>query len=129
MRSPKLVQFLKAAAEAVRDVVKPIPKDTGDGPQSLKELFRIGADPVPNERPRVAQQAGTVDTNGPNGRWHVTARIRLKPRRNQVRLFPAVYFLAKTGADVAMDGSRWRRSRPAASPKGEACCYRLKPGR
>ena len=96
----KLDQFLKAAIEAVRELVKPVPKDTGDGPQSIKELFRIGADPVPNERPRVVEQAGSVDSTG---RWRVTARIRLKPRRTPVRLTPAVYFQAETGAGLAVE--------------------------
>jgi RNA polymerase primary sigma factor len=95
----KLEQFLKRAAEEVRELVKPTPKNTGDGPQSLKELFRIGADPVPNERPRVIVDAYTVDAD----RWHVTARIRLKPRRTPVRLTPAVYFLAETGSGVAVE--------------------------
>jgi RNA polymerase primary sigma factor len=96
----KLDQFLKAATEAVRDLVKPAPKDTGDGPNSLKELFRIGADPTPHDRPRVVEQKGTVDEEG---RWKVTARIRLKPRRTRLRLTPAVYFLAETGAGFPVE--------------------------
>jgi RNA polymerase primary sigma factor len=96
----KLDQFIKAASEAVRELVKPAPKDTGDGPNSLKELFRIGADPVPHERPRVVEQAGSVDAAG---KWRVTARIRLKPRRTPVRLTPAVYFLAETGAGLPVE--------------------------
>jgi RNA polymerase primary sigma factor len=96
----KLDQFIKAATEAVRELVKPTPKDTGDGPNSLKELFRIGSEPVPHERPRVIEQAGSVDAAG---RWRVTARIRLKPRRTAVRLTPAVYFLAETGAGLPVE--------------------------
>ena len=90
-------QFQKAAIEAVRELVKPTPRDTGDGPQSLKELFRIGTDPAPNERPRVVEQSGSVDAAG---RWRVNARIRLKPKRTPIRLTPAVYFLAETGAGL-----------------------------
>ena len=93
-------QFQKAAIEAVRELVKPTPRDTGDGPQSLKELFRIGTDPAPNERPRVVEQSGSVDAAG---RWRVNARIRLKPKRTPIRLTPAVYFLAETGAGLPVE--------------------------
>jgi transcriptional regulator with XRE-family HTH domain len=113
----KLDQLMKAAAEAVRDLVKPVPKDTGDGPQSIKELFRIGADPVPNERPRVVEQAGKVDAAG---RWLVTARIRLKPRRTRLSLSPAVYFLAETGAGVAVDWELLETKSPGCIVKGES---------
>ncbi len=93
----RLDAFLKAAAEAVRELVKPTPKDTGDGPNALKELFRIGAEPAPTERPRVVEQTGTVEGEGHDARWRVTARVRMKARRTAVKLTPAVYFLAETG--------------------------------
>jgi len=90
-----LEAFLKAATEAVRDLVKPAPKDTGDGPNSLKELFQIGSEPAASpEQPRVIAQQGAVDSDG---RWRVNARIRLKARKTCQRLTPAVYFLAETG--------------------------------
>jgi RNA polymerase primary sigma factor len=94
----RLDTFLKAAAEAVRELVKPTPKDTGDGPNSLKELFRIGAEPAPTERPRVVEQKAEVEGEGHDARWRVTiARVRLKARRSTMKLTPAVYFLAETG--------------------------------
>jgi RNA polymerase primary sigma factor len=96
----KLDQFLKAAIEAVRELVKPAVKDTGDGPNALKELFRIGTESTQVERPRVVWQDGCVDGEG---RWRVTARIRLKPKREPVRLTPAVYFLAETGAGLPVE--------------------------
>lgn len=87
----RLDAFLKAAAEAIRELVKPPPKDTGDGPNSLKELFQIGSEPTARpEQPRVVEQRGEVDAKG---RWSVTARIRLKARKTWQRLTPAVYFL------------------------------------
>jgi transcriptional regulator with XRE-family HTH domain len=100
----RLSAFLAAAAEAVRDLVKPTPKDTGDGPNALKELFRIGNEPAPTERPRVVEQTGTVEGDGHAARWRVTARIRMKPRRAAMKLTPAVYFLAETGTGTAV---RW----------------------
>jgi RNA polymerase primary sigma factor len=94
----RLNGFLQAAAEAVRELVKPKPKDTGDGPNALKELFRIGAEPAPTERPRVVEQTGTVEGDGHDAKWRVTARVRMKARRTPMKLTPAVYFLAETGA-------------------------------
>jgi RNA polymerase primary sigma factor len=101
----KLDNFLKAAAEAVRELVKPAPKDTGDGPNSLKELFRIGAEPTPTERPRVIEQTGRVEGEGHDARWLVTARVRMKARRTHVKLTPAVYFLAETGTGTPVGWS------------------------
>lgn len=91
----RLDGFLKAAADAVRELVRPVPRDTGDGPNALKELFRIGSEPlVRADQPRVVEQRGEVD---PEGRWRVSARIRMKARKTAVLLTPAVYFLAETG--------------------------------
>ncbi len=92
----RLEGFMKAAADAVRELVKPVPKDTGDGPNALKELFRIGTEPGTRpEQPRVVEQRGEVDAEG---RWRVSARIRLKARKVSQQLVPAVYFLGETGA-------------------------------
>lgn len=92
----RLDAFLKAAGLAVADLVKPSPKDTGDGPNALKELFRIGGEPAARaEQPRVVDSNGRVDADG---RWHVSARVRLKARKKELRLYPAVYFLAETGS-------------------------------
>jgi transcriptional regulator with XRE-family HTH domain len=92
----RLEAFLKAAADGVRELVKPAPKETGDGPNSLKELFRIGSEPAARpERSRVIEQRGDVDGEG---RWRVSARVRLKARKTWQRLTPAVYFLAETGS-------------------------------
>jgi transcriptional regulator with XRE-family HTH domain len=90
----RLKEFLVRVKEAVRDVVRPDPKDLGDGPQAMRELFRLGTDPVPQERPRVVWQRGKVE----DGRWNVEARVRLKARKSHLRLLPAVFFLAETGS-------------------------------
>jgi transcriptional regulator with XRE-family HTH domain len=96
----RLTGFLDAAADAVRDLVKPVPKDTGDGPNALKELFRIGTEPTTTERPRVLDPIATVEGDGHDARWRVTARVRMKARRTPMKLTPAVYFLAETGPGV-----------------------------
>jgi len=91
----RLEAFLKAAADGVRELVKPAPKETGDGPNSLKELFRIGSEPATrNEQSSVIEQRGEVDGEG---RWRVSARVRLKARKTWQVLTPAVYFLAESG--------------------------------
>lgn len=91
----KLEKFLQEATNEVRRLVQPQPKDTGDGPDALKDLFRIGSDPSPKpEQPRVVSQHGRPDDAN---RWSVRATVRLKPRKTKLRLTPAVYFLAETG--------------------------------
>jgi RNA polymerase primary sigma factor len=99
----RLKAFLDAASDAVRELVRPVPKDTGDGPNALKELFRIGAEPAPTERPRVVEQTGTVEGEGHDARWRVAARVRMKARRTPMKLTPAVYFLAETGVGTPVD--------------------------
>jgi RNA polymerase primary sigma factor len=107
----KLEAFLKAAAEAVRELVKPTPNDTGDGPNPLKELFRIGSEPSSRpEQPRVIWQEGKLDASG---RWGVRARVRVKARKWRQKLTPAVYFLAETGTGTPVS---WE------SLKGERGC-------
>jgi RNA polymerase primary sigma factor len=91
----RLEEFLAEVRKEIAKLVKPAPRDLGDGPNSLRELFRIGNEPAPTDRPRVSQQAGSVDEQG---RWRVGATIRLKARKAPVRLEPAVYFQVETGA-------------------------------
>ncbi len=92
----KLEEFLKAAKGKVQELVKPMPKDTGNGPDALKELFQIGSEPAARpDQPKVIPGECLVDAAG---RWVVTeARIRLKPRKSARKVFPAVFFLAETG--------------------------------
>jgi hypothetical protein len=101
----RLDAFLKAAADEVRELVRPAPRDTGDGPNALKELFQIGSERgvgvggARSEQPRIVEQRGDVDADG---RWRVTARIRLKARKTFHRITPAVYFQAETGTGTAV---------------------------
>ncbi|MSO37803.1 MAG: XRE family transcriptional regulator [Acidimicrobiia bacterium] len=99
-----LSTFLVRAVEVLRDLVKPSSRDLGDGPNSLRELFRIGPEPISTqrERPRVVDQDGHVDEQG---RWCVEARIRMKPVERVTLLTPAVSFVAETGAGKAV---RWQ---------------------
>ncbi|MBX3412390.1 MAG: helix-turn-helix transcriptional regulator [Pirellulales bacterium] len=92
----KLDAFLEKAIEVLRDLVKPVSRDLGNGPNSLRELFRVGTEPVSvaKERPRVIAQQGEVDKQG---RWNVEARVRMKPNAREVLMTPAVLFVAETG--------------------------------
>ncbi len=97
----KLKKFIDDAVAEVRKLVQPQPKDTGDGPDSLKDLFRIGSEPTPkSEQPRVVRQEGRPDAEN---RWNVRATVRLKPRKTSLKLTPAVYFLAETGNGKPVD--------------------------
>jgi transcriptional regulator with XRE-family HTH domain len=91
----RLEEFLAEVRKEIAKLVKPAPRDLGNGPNSLRELFRIGNEPAPTDRPRVTQQSGSVDEQG---RWVVEATIRLKSRKTPVRLEPAVYFQVETGS-------------------------------
>lgn len=94
----RLDLFLKAATDAVRELVKPLPKDTGDGPEALKELFRIGSEPAAaKEQPQILGPKAQVDAEG---RWQVSGRVRLKAKKGWQKLTPAVYFLAETGTGI-----------------------------
>jgi transcriptional regulator with XRE-family HTH domain len=99
-----LKSFLDRSIEELRDLVKPTSRDLGDGPNSLRELFRIGPEPISTqrERPRVIEQHGHVDEQG---RWCVEARIRMKAVDRDTLLTPAVLFVAETGAGKAV---RWQ---------------------
>jgi RNA polymerase primary sigma factor len=99
----RLEDFLRRVQEAVRELVKPAPKDLGDGPQSMKELFKLGPEPPPTEHPRVTVLGYSVDEQG---RWQVKARVRLKPRKERLRLSPTVAFLAETGSSQPV-GWEW----------------------
>ena len=111
----RLERFLAAATHGVRELLRSPTEDSGDGPRSLKDLFRLGDERVPNDRPRVVEQAGRVDEDG---RWAVTARIRLKPAPTPSRLAPAVYFLGESGDRVAVAWESLEASTPGCVAEG-----------
>ena len=97
----RLEGFIREAANVVRELVKPAPRDTGDGPNALKELFRIRTEPASfSERPTV-RCTGEPDSEG---RWDVKAVVRIKAKKTPQRLTPSVYFLTESGGGVAV---RW----------------------
>jgi RNA polymerase primary sigma factor len=116
-----LKSFIDHAIESLRDLVKPTTKDLGDGPNSLRELFRIGPEPVSaqRERPRVVEQRGHVDDLG---RWCVEARIRMKPSDRVTLLSPAVLFVAETGAGKSV---RWQTLDPTTNCSVEGLALRV----
>ncbi|MBI3319514.1 MAG: helix-turn-helix transcriptional regulator [Candidatus Omnitrophica bacterium] len=102
----RLDEFLSQVKEAVRNLVRPVTRDLGDGPLALRELFRLGNEPVPQERPRIVEQHANPPVPDEQGRWHVEARIRLKARVRSLSIEPAVLFLAETGGGQAV---RWEK--------------------
>jgi RNA polymerase primary sigma factor len=109
----RLEEFLEEVRKEIAKLVKPAQRDLGDGPNSLRELFRIGDEPSATERPRVTQQKGTVDEQGC---WVVEATVRLKARKTLVRLEPAVYFQVETGAPQPVE---WLRLEPVSNCTAE----------
>ena len=93
----RLEVFMKEAADAVRELVKPPTRDTGDGPDALKDLFRIGAEPASHSEKPTVFCTGAPDEAG---RWDVKARVRLKAKKTEQRLTPAVYFLGENSGGV-----------------------------
>ena len=75
-------------------------------PAALRDLLRLGDGRVPDEGPRVVEQSGSVDADG---RWAVSARVRLRPAATPTRLVPAVHFLGEDGDGVAV---RWQELTP-----------------
>jgi RNA polymerase primary sigma factor len=101
----KLTAFHDGMKEVLREIVKPVSRDLGNGPNSLRELFRLGPEPITatRERPRIVEQQGSVDAEG---RWNVEARIRLKSADRETIVTPAVLFVAETGGGQPV---RWER--------------------
>ena len=90
-----LREFIQRAKQELRNMVKPVTPDTGDGPSSIKELFRIGNEPPKSpERPRISSISGFVDDDGA---WVVNASVRVKPKPTGFRITPVVVFSADTG--------------------------------
>jgi transcriptional regulator with XRE-family HTH domain len=123
-----LTGFLDEVKETLRDVVKPVSRDLGDGPNSLRELFRIGTEPitVARERPRVVEQHGIVDGDGRKARWNVEARIRLKSSERETVITPAVVFVAETGGGTTV---RWDRLEPISNCTVDGQDLRIPPRR
>lgn len=106
-----LRNFLNDAKDALRDIVKPASRDLGDGPNSLRELFRLGAEPISTtrDRPRIV---GTPAGKVVDGKWHVEAQIRVKAADQEMAIVPAVMFVAETGGGQAV---AWEKLEPVSN--------------
>lgn len=124
----KLSAFLDDVKETLRDIVKPVARDLGDGPNSLRELFRIGTEPitVSRERPRVVEQHGAVEGQGRDARWNVEARIRLKSTDRETWITPAVLYVAETGGGQPV---QWERLEAISNCEVEGKKLRIPPRR
>ena len=96
----KLTNFHAAWKDALREIVKPGGRELGDGPQSLRDLFKIGRDRggTPREKPYIFRPNARIEGEGAGAVWVVTATVRLKkPAATPTRVFPEVQFAAETG--------------------------------
>lgn len=95
--------LLSRTVEKIRELVKPTVRDYGDGPESLKQLFRIGTKPPSAaDRPRVEIVQHGIDDQG---RWDLHVKVRIKSSAKQVHLIPVVRFAAETGGGSAVPWS------------------------
>lgn len=117
----RLEEFLAEADRELAKAVKPPSRDLGDGPNALRELFRLGNEPISTDRPRVVQQSGFVDESG---RWKVKAEVRLKARKSRVRLEPAVYFQVETGSPQPVE---WLELEPVSGCAADGLSLLVEP--
>ena len=89
-----IADFIRDLKSTVAELVTPAVREHEEGPQSLSELFRVGAAVGPSDRPRIADAKASVDAEG---RWTVEAKIRNRPREHRWRVRPVVVFSAETG--------------------------------
>jgi len=90
--------FVNDARDAVRELVGPRMRSSDDGPQALKELFRISRPSgVHQSKPQLSNQLeGGIDDSD---RWNVTrGRIKLKSDARAWQVKPVALFTAETGA-------------------------------
>ncbi len=111
----RLSEFEQAWKDTLREIVKPGGMDLGDGPQSLRDLFKIGREkPAPREKPYVQKVDGRIEGEGADAAWVIRATVRLKkPSATPTRVIPEVQFAAETGGGTRV---RW------ASLKGVKDC-------
>ena len=117
-----LTGFLQDVKDALRDIVKPSSRDLGDGPNSLRELFRLGTEPitVTRERPRIVDQSGSVI----DGKWQVEAKVRLKPTDREILVSPAVLFVGETGGGRPV---KWQQLEGVTNCTAEGSELRISP--
>ena len=97
-----LNQFIASAKEEIRDLVKPATRDLGDGPNAMRELFKIGNEgsgAKSAERPRVIPESSHVDDEG---RWVIECRCRFNVDKKARVTKPVLVFLAESGGGQAV---------------------------
>jgi len=88
--------FINEVRKAVGDIVRPSTEELDDGPNAIKELLAIGEeDDPPPERPRVYRPETKLL---PDGSWHITSKIHVKPKPHRWRLKPVLLFDAESGS-------------------------------
>ena len=90
-----LDDFVRDLKLHVAELVAPPIRKQEEGPQSLRELFQVGAAAEPSDRPRIADGSANLDDEG---RWVVEGKIRVRPGPHGWRVRPVVIFAADSGA-------------------------------
>lgn len=96
--------MFNGARRIIGELVRPPAKNLEDGPDSLKELLKIGDDtPTSSERPRIYRPSASLDVDG---RWVVDARIRVPPDPAvKWKVGPVVVFDMETGGGYPVSWS------------------------
>lgn len=90
--------FIASATEQIRELVKADARDLGTGPDSIRELFRVGTERgdtrASAERPRVVPISSHVDGDG---RWVIECKCRFTANAKKRVAKPVLLFLAESG--------------------------------
>ena len=90
--------FIQSAREQIRELVKADARDLGDGPDAIRELFRVGTERgdtrASAERPRVTPVNSRVDESG---RWVIECKCRFTASKKKRLAKPVLLFLAESG--------------------------------
>lgn len=90
-----LEDFIRELKRQIAELVAPAVRNEEEGPQSLRELFQVGAGAESSNRPRIANASAHLDQDG---RWIVEGQIRVRPGTHGWRVRPVVVFATDSGA-------------------------------
>ncbi|TWU57670.1 helix-turn-helix domain-containing protein [Rubripirellula reticaptiva] len=102
--------FIQAAKERIRELVKADARDLGNGPDAIRELFRVGTERgdtrASAERPRVTPVSSRVDEDG---RWVIECKCRFTQSKKRRFAKPVLLFLAESGGGQPVS---WEKIEP-----------------
>lgn len=90
----KIDRFYSAVRDVIRELVRPDVRDLHDGPNSIKELFRIGVQPPSPPDVRLRVESAQLNSAG---EWEVRGMVRPRSHERGHRVKPVLLFDAETG--------------------------------